>query len=208
MSEKIEFGTQLEIWKRSPERKSLYDQIQNYPVSLAKREGFISLLNQLDVESHGLSFYDQPASTKFHGSSLGGLARHCLKVKAIFEEWVMKYNLPISEESIYIVSIFHDLCKWGSYHPKVTLKGFLDERSPFTFSNDFMLGHGEESVIKLLQSIRLTKQEIQIIRWHMGPFDKNWFNFNTADVIKQQEPLAIFFYLADHLASVLEDLNE
>lgn len=64
-------------------------------------------------------FYTAPASTLYHGNFDTGLARHSLQVYNILVEKVTKFNemnlTKISEESVIITALCHDLCKVNFY---------------------------------------------------------------------------------------------
>jgi len=67
----------------------------------------------------------------------------------------------------------------------------------------FPVGHGEKSVIILQKYITLTEQEIMMIRWHMGMFDREFISYEKK--IKRICPNAILLITADWLASVFID---
>ena len=85
------------------------------------REGIDNLLDFLEKSD----FYKAPASTRFHGSKEGGLLEHSLKVYEILKKKVETAVIPInvSEESIRIIALLHDICKTNFY--KVDYKGAM-----------------------------------------------------------------------------------
>jgi hypothetical protein len=146
-----------------------------------KRDGMPELIKWLS----GNDFFTAPASTKYHGAFVGGLAAHSLQVATTMEALNQALGLGYSAETINIVGLLHDVCKTNTYgkamksqkakNPdgsfKLDHKGkpvwedvetwdYLDSASP--------LGHGEKSVILLLKHIELTGEEILAINWHMG----------------------------------------
>ena len=61
-------------------------------------------------------FYSAPASTKYHDANPGGLLYHSLRVYDELKRVLAAYpEIKASEESIVIVSLFHDLCKANFY---------------------------------------------------------------------------------------------
>ena len=122
-------------------------------------------------------FYYAPASTRFHGNHEGGLLEHSLNVYDALKDLVKQFpEIAVSEETIAISALFHDLCKANYY--AVGTKNVKDEatgqwhKEPFYKAEDqFPVGHGEKSVIILLRHMKLTDEEIYAIRWHMSGFD-------------------------------------
>ena len=79
------------------------------------REGLPALMAWLEKSD----FYEAPASTRYHGNHPGGLLEHSLNVfdelnrlRSAFPE------VPMSDETAAIISLFHDLCKVNMYQPE------------------------------------------------------------------------------------------
>lgn len=74
---------------------------------------------QLNAYLRSTSFYEMPASTRFHGNHAGGLNEHCLamfeSLCQMTEELDLKWGRP---ESPYIVAFGHDVCKIDAYMMK------------------------------------------------------------------------------------------
>ena len=75
--------------------------------------------------------------------------------------------------------------------------------------SDFPVGHGEKSVIVLLQSgLELTKEEILAIRWHMSAWDLPFQSYElmgSLNAAREKTPLIGILQAADGLsANVLE----
>jgi HD superfamily phosphohydrolase YqeK len=177
-------------------------------VKSTNRSGIDKLLEELEKRKEwGLNFWNQPASTKFHGSEVGGLLRHSLNVwnqlRILKENSGDKCN--IKEDSLIIVALFHDLCKWNSYTFSITPKTKEIGAQTFKWDNHIPLGHGDMSVIILQKYITLSNEEAMMIRWHMGPFDKTYFE-NQSN-IDQYCPQARYVFLADYWASGLEGIG-
>ena len=75
------------------------------------REGLEDLLNWL-LRS---DFFTAPASTRFHGAYKGGLCEHSLDVYSMAKKAISAYGLDLSEESVVVSALFHDLCKVNFY---------------------------------------------------------------------------------------------
>ena len=73
-----------------------------------ERPGIFDLLDWLEESD----FYTAPASTRFHGSYPGGLLEHSLNVYDELKRLLAAYpEIEASEESIAIISLFHDLSR-------------------------------------------------------------------------------------------------
>jgi 23S rRNA maturation-related 3'-5' exoribonuclease YhaM len=71
-------------------------------------------------------FFTSPASTRFHGCYVGGLAQHSWDVYQMLLEYHLRLELPLSpgqkplplsEDNIAIAALLHDVCKVGAYIP-------------------------------------------------------------------------------------------
>jgi len=60
-------------------------------------------------------FYNAPASTKYHNSYPGGLAKHSISVYRELSHLNEYLDLNINKDSIIICGLLHDLCKIGVY---------------------------------------------------------------------------------------------
>lgn len=140
-----------------------------------KREGADKLLDYL--QSSASDFFEAPASTRFHGAYAGGLVEHSINVyhclKAYLERQRVKetYGLSVSDESIAVSALLHDLCKVNCYKPgtrNVKENGVWKQVPTFEYSDDLPYGHGEKSVYIITGFMRLTREEAFAIRYHMG----------------------------------------
>ncbi len=84
-----------------------------------KREGADKLLEYLI--SPQSDFFEAPASTRFHGAYRGGLCEHSVNVYECLAAYLERervrdtYGLCVSEESIAVSALLHDLCKVNCY---------------------------------------------------------------------------------------------
>ena len=140
-------------------------------LSATGRQGIENVLAEL--ENNG--FYEAPGSVKYHSNYRGGLAEHSLAVYQCAME--LKEKNPnsygsLSEDSIAITGLLHDLCKADVYFMKA-------DGTPGRSMRKFPIGHGEKSVIMLLRlGLALTEEEMLAIRWHMG---KHTFQERSVD---------------------------
>ena len=89
------------------------------------REEFLNLLKSVQREGmedlikfiESTDFLKAPASTRFHGNFEGGLLEHSMKVYEILKEKLNNTPVPmnISEDTIKIVALLHDICKVNYY---------------------------------------------------------------------------------------------
>ena len=86
-------------------------------ISQVNRPGINELMNWLRTKT---DFYTAPASTAFHLACEGGLLQHSLNVYDCLVEkrksaiW-SSHLAEVSDESLIIMALFHDLCKVNFY---------------------------------------------------------------------------------------------
>lgn len=134
------------------------------------REGIQKVVDYLKDSD----FYTAPASSspKYHNCKKGGLAEHSMNVYKTMSKWVTDNQLEYRDDTIIIVSLLHDICKINTYEPNVLKSGSVSEAKPYKKNDKLAIGHGEKSVIILLQlGLQLSDEEILGIRWHMNAFD-------------------------------------
>lgn len=171
------------------------------------RDGLDDLLDWLDRSD----FYQAPASTKHHGAYPGGLVEHSLNVYQCLKGMNDRYHdLAISEESIAVCALFHDLCKVNFYkaekkNVKNTETGAWETKDVYVIDERFPAGHGEKSCFILQWFFgKLSTDEILAIRFHMGGFDASVkggeFSMSKA---YEKTPLAPMLHMADMEATYL-----
>ena len=141
-----------------------------------RRQGAQRLLDYL--QSPASDFFEAPASTRFHGAYKGGLVDHSLNVYDCLKDYLSRervktvYGLQqVSEETIAVVALLHDLCKINVYHPgkrNVKINGEWQSVDTFEYSDTLPYGHGEKSVYMITGFMRLSRDESFAIRYHMG----------------------------------------
>lgn len=185
------------------------------------RPGMDSLIQWLE---EGSDFFSAPASCYYHNSTKGGLLNHSLnvyKAAKMLIEGAKQYAVPekninsITDDSVIICTLLHDLCKTNFYHP--IEKFWKDDTRPvgsnwrkymsYEIKDNFPVGHGEKSVIMIQNFIKLSAVEICAIRHHMGlsdpgaylsPYLKSALMSAMNDI-----PLVALVAEADHFASFL-----
>lgn len=165
------------------------------------REGHISLMGWLV----STDFFQAPASTKYHEPYPGGLADHSVKVYHELHRLLKAYpELAVSDETIAIVSLLHDVCKADCYKTEYRNRknentGQWEKYPAYTFKEDFCFGgHGSKSVYLIQKFMHLTDDEAVAINCHMGVENGN---FNIYDAFRAY-PLALLLHTADVAATI------
>ncbi|MBQ8178364.1 MAG: hydrolase [Clostridia bacterium] len=175
-----------------------------------KREGASKLLSYLE----STDFFTAPASTRFHLAHEMGLCEHSLNVyfrlKDLIKNEKSDWAKNVSEETIAIVALLHDVCKADMY-----VVDYRNQKQPdgswakipyYTIDEKLPYGHGEKSVYIINGFLRLTREEAICINWHMGGFDER-VKGGSYSIAKayQQYPLAVLLHIADVMASYLDE---
>jgi hypothetical protein len=169
------------------------------------------------MESH--EFFTGPASTKFHACTAGGLAAHSLMVTyqsllfalPLFQNFIntkRKDEYTFSASDIFIAAVSHDFCKAGFY--AVEHRRTKDYNGNWTYEPYYKvkgdnrnLGHGNESVLLLLESLPefIKKRPVlEAVSRHMGFCDlSDSEGYNYSNFL--QNPLVMLLQLADQTAA-------
>ncbi|MBR3684989.1 MAG: hydrolase [Clostridia bacterium] len=189
---------------------SYKDQFIDIYNQYVKREGASKLLAYLE----STDFFTAPASTKFHLAHEMGLCEHSLNVyyrlKDLVKNEKSDWANKISDETIAIVALLHDVCKAEMY-----VVDYRNQKQPdgswvkvpyYTIDEKLPYGHGEKSVYIINGFMRLTREEAICINWHMGGFDERvkGGSFSISRAF-QQYPLAVLLHIADVMASYLDE---
>lgn len=202
----------------------MIDYNGDYLVSLSD-ESMGRIMNLMSYLT-STSFYEMPASTRFHGNHRGGLFEHSAAMASSLIKMTRDMNLVWGRpESPYIVALCHDVCKIDAYKMvepgwesaddgfKCRYCGHVHDDKPdycpkcdahmgkWVHNPDHPGGHADLS-LKMLQNanIELTDEEAACIRWHMGAFDdpQNWSNYTNAI---HQYPNVLWTHTADMVAA-------
>lgn len=174
MIDNTEYFTQQKL----DENKASFLQL----LRLTKRDGIEELIVFLEESK----FFEAPASTRFHGNFRGALCWHSLNVLKCLNKMNKDFNLGIPQDTIIITALLHDLCKTGGQYVKV--KKVFKNDMPGQYKDDkwydymtyeyatgeesLPLGHGEKSVMILMDYIKLSAIEKLMIRWHMSAWEE------------------------------------
>ena len=177
------------------------------------REGAEALLEYLNRSD----FFTAPASARFHGSFVGGLAEHSVNVYHCLTDYLARervqelYGLDVAPETVAIVALLHDVCKIGCYkagtrNVKNETTGQWEKVPTFFYEDKLPYGHGEKSVYIVSGFMRLTREEAMAIRWHMG-FSGGEDKGLIGQALRQY-PLAFALHTADMEASTFLENEE
>lgn len=180
---------------------------------LANQEKFIELLRKTRREGienlikwlMGTDFFSAPASTRFHSNYEGGLCQHSLNVYEVFSKKCKDNRIGLSEDNIIIAALLHDICKANYYIAttrNVNKDGKWIKVPYYSVEDQNPLGHGEKSCLILQTFIKLTKEELYSIRWHMGGYEPKE-NLNTISTAWNVCRPAVLLHTADLEASYL-----
>lgn len=165
--------------------------------AVGDRTGSMALMMVLEE----VDFYNCPASAKHHLNVPGGLLLHSLNVARTALELCEKMPqfAKCDTNAVLTAALLHDVCKAGKYIKKPD--------GSYRHEDTELLGHGEESVIRIQQWIHLTDKEILAIRWHMGAYtsERDW---NTLSKVYDRCPEALCLHMADMIATHIMEVEE
>lgn len=184
---------------------------------MTKRKGIENVIRNLEE----MGFFEAPASAGHHLNEVGGLVQHSLNVANLAAQIAadlikIKPELGecLNDDSLFIAALLHDVCKAGIYKPAIkkrkTKMGYWQEYQGYDIDySGFPMGHGEKSVIMLLQwGLKMTEDEMLAIRWHMSAWDLALQSYEAKEclnIASEKCPLLKVIQAADGLASgVLE----
>ena len=200
-------------------KNEIISLIQSIHREGANLEGLIKKLESSD-------FFRAPASTKYHGDYVGGLAEHSLNVYYNLKHLVdMKgLNDIITEDNIIICGILHDMSKINTYElynrnekvyhengTKFDNLGKFDWQSVLSFkvkddNNRFIYGnHEETSEFMISTFIPLEVCESVAILNHHGGMGYDSIPTNTLSSKYVRYPLAPLLHMADFLATYIDE---
>ena len=175
---------------------------------MIRRDGAGDLLRWIENMT---DFYTAPASAAYHLSFEGGLLIHCLNVRKNLDLLNTGFNLGLTDETVSVCGLLHDLCKVNFYRPIIKHRQNAETGKPedfrgYGYDDSFPFGHGEKSVWYISRYMRLTDEEAMAINWHMGAFDDRvkggCRSFNDAI---GKYPIIFWLHTADMKASSLDE---
>lgn len=177
-----------------------------------QRDGASALLRWLE----STDFFTAPASTRFHGAHMGGLAEHsvrvCHRLQRLLQVEYGEDN-PYSDETTVLCALLHDVCKVNFYavstrNVKNEETGKWEKQPFYTIDDRLPYGHGEKSVYIISGFLQLTRAEAMAIRWHMGGFDEAVKGGSFAlSAAFERYPLVLLLHMADMQATYLDEVR-
>ena len=174
-----------------------------------ERDGIDKLADYL---SDSTDFFTAPASTRFHNNFSGGLAQHCLNVYENFKSLLEIKGIEMSEDSIIICALLHDLCKCNTYI--VETRNRKNEQGQWEKYNiwatnkdvDIPLPHSSRSIAIIRKFIKLSIKEELTIFYHMSTYGGEEYEYrNMLKAANEKYPQTVLFYVADTIASYLDE---
>ena len=111
---------------------------------------------------------------------------------------IFQHKQVVSDESIAIIALLHDLCKVNTYtvdYRNQKVEGQWIQVPVYEYNDKLPYGHGEKSVYMISGYMRLTREEAFAIRYHMG-FAGNEDARNVGSAF-EMFPLAYALHAAD-----------
>jgi len=172
------------------------------------RDGMTALTGYM--QEYG--FYRAPCSTGHHLAKEGGLAEHSMNVLGAALALKKAWDASVSNDSIVICSLLHDIGKMGQYNkpyyvPNI-LKGratkanpnpepYQSDKKPYTSNTELLyIDHECRALSIISKYIDLTEEEQQAILWHNGLYG----NFKY-QIQGKETPLYMIIHFADMWAS-------
>ena len=154
------------------------------------------------------TFFNEPASTKYHGAYKGGLVDHSLAVYLAAIRTSNYYGINPSDVNP-IACLFHDICKVGRYKLVKDNKG--DDGFKYVYNNEYNgIEHGAESLRRLLTIEcvgELIPEPWQIaIAYHMGVFGVSSTEMQNFSTMSERYPEVLLLHHADMIATKIYDL--
>ena len=186
-------------------------------LSLLKNELIYSLNNEEDklikraiykILIKYSTFFNEPASTKFHGAYKGGLVDHSLAVYLAAIRTSNYYGINPSDVNP-IACLFHDICKVGRY--KLIKDNKSDDGFKYIYNSEYNgIEHGSESLRRLLNIegvSELISEPWQIaIAYHMGVFGVSNTEMQNFSTMSERYPEVLLLHHADMIATKIYDL--
>lgn len=138
------------------------------------------------------------------------MAEHSLNVYETFNRKNKEYDFGLSYDTVAITSLLHDVCKvnfYTTYIKNVNIAGVGEKpvwrkQEVYGVDDQMPAGHGEKSVFILRQFINLTKEEVLLIRWHMGGYEPKE-NYNHISKAWNMYKAGVALHTADLEASYI-----
>jgi len=189
-----------------------------------RRDG--ARIDDLIKKLENSDFFYAPASTKYHNCIRGGLCDHSLNVYYNLRSLVKNKHLEdkISEESILICGLLHDMSKMNIYEESVRNKKVYsaygkkyDELGNFDWVSEksyqmkdikdrFVYGNHEETSEYMVRTyIPLKLEESVAILTHHGSLSHDCVPIESVSQKYEKYPLACLLHIADMISTYVDE---
>lgn len=189
-----------------------------------RRDG--ARIDDLIKKLENSDFFYAPASTKYHNCVRGGLCDHSLNVYYNLRSLVKNKHLEdkISEESILICGLLHDMSKMNIYEESVRNKKVYsaygkkyDELGNFDWVSEksyqmkdikdrFVYGNHEETSEYMVRTyIPLKLEESVAILTHHGSLSYDCVPIESVTQKYEKYPLACLLHVADMISTYVDE---
>ena len=169
------------------------------------REGIKELIEAMEKGG----FYTAPCSGQHHLAKPEGLLEHSLNVLEYMRKLNEAWKNPVSDESVIIVALLHDLGKMGdhgksNYVENILKSGQRSAAKPYATNTDLIyLPHEIRSVMIAERYIWLSEDEETAILWHNGLYST--FKY---DIPGKETPLYMLTHFSDMWCSRVVEIEE
>ena len=128
--------------------------------------------------------------------------------KNVQSEFGAGYASFISDESIAVCGLLHDVCKAEYYKTEmrnVKENGVWVQRPYYAVEEKLPYGHGEKSVYIINGFMRLTREEALAINWHMGGFDARVKGGGSVTAVYEKSVLSVLMHVSDIEATYIDE---
>lgn len=178
-----------------------------------KRDGMIALATWMEL----YGFYAAPCSTQHHLCNAGGLAEHSLNVYEVASKIQMLFPqyFNISNDSIIICALLHDIGKVGQFGKPLYVENYLSKTDkdgkpvrstakPYLTNAELLnVPHEIRSLSIIDRHIDLTEEEQFAILYHNGMYGDLKYQLNG-----KETPLYLLIHTADMIASRLIEVEK
>lgn len=174
-----------------------------------ERIGMNNLIGHMELNG----FFEAPSSGAYHLCEEGGLAKHSMNVYEVAKKVKDAIGADVSDQSIIICSILHDLGKMGdhgkqNYVPNMVRAKTKNKETgeydmvqssakPYETNKDLLyIDHEIRSVAIAERFIDLTEEEEFAILYHNGMYGQLKYSYSG-----KETPLSMIVHFADMWAS-------
>lgn len=148
-------------------------------------------------------YFTAPASTKYHLNYKHGLVEHSINVLEVFKKLNIIMDWGFTPATMVKTSLLHDLCKCNIYVENILKSGKISDTNPYKKNDMLPIGHSEKSLYLATKIVDLTQDEVMLIRFHMGNFDRGFSEYGLN--LTKNFPKTLALHFSDWMASLYRD---